>query len=107
MNDAFAANLQRIEFAIVMELVALTPEWWKHFTFEVTFSLDGRFEKYAHCVHSQDGPRDYIELSGEIYETTRQLGELFQENGKRWRRVVFQVDVEGPESVHYESAYEY
>jgi hypothetical protein len=96
-----------IDQAIVNELIALTPEWWKTALLEVTHSSEAGIEKMSHIISSPEGHRDIVTASDELFQATYNLATLFKKNGSIWKKATYRASIEKDGTWTYTVDFEY
>lgn len=107
MNGKLQDEEAAIDQEIVNELIALTPEWWRAATLEVTYSTDGGVLRLAHVISSPEGHREIVDLSGELFDATYRLGRLFEQHGRHWKSVLYCIQLEQDGSWKYTVDFRY
>ncbi|NPU93984.1 MAG: hypothetical protein HPY82_18900 [Gammaproteobacteria bacterium] len=69
------------------ELISLTPEHWNSFLLELVATKEG----VSHSIVSEEGHRDIVTPSMELFEHTRRLELLFKQYGCMWLKAKFHV----------------
>jgi hypothetical protein len=80
-----------LEQSIGSELLDTTPEHWKRIRLEVDYRQEGGVESYGHEISSPEGHGEPVAPSERLMELTRELGERFAREGRRFSRLVAEL----------------
>jgi hypothetical protein len=69
------------------ELIALTPESWKSAVLKLAEDPGG----VKHSIYSEDGRREVVAPSMELFEHTGELERLFRKYGRMWTVAYFRI----------------
>lgn len=80
-----------LEQSIAGELLDSTPEHWSRIRLEVDYWLEGGVENYGHEISSPQGHGEPVMPSERLMDLTRELGERFARQGRRFSRMVAEL----------------
>lgn len=60
-----------------------------------------------HTITNQDGHREFVIATEEIYSATFQLLQLFREYGRPWRKVIYTINQLANGDWNYKAKFEY
>jgi hypothetical protein len=95
-----------IDRAIVNEVVALTPEWWKSAILEVALTEENDIVKMRHAIYSSEND-DQVVASDELMQLTYELAELFRRYDAKWTKVKYNIVLQSDESWKYTVDFSY
>jgi hypothetical protein len=99
----FQEQQNRIYPLIGSELISLTPEHWRSAVLELKAVEDG----VSHSIFSEDGHRDIVTASMELFEQTRKLELLFQQYNCMWEEARFRVWLDEEQTWKFSVDYKY
>jgi len=103
-----AEQQEALYAAIGNELIALTPDSWQDILLEVVVNVSGSgILGMSHEITSPEGYRSPIMPSDELFDLTHKLLILFQEHGKAWKQIRFEVWQVPGESWRYKCDFTY
>ncbi len=85
------------------ELIALIPEHWESAVLELEMQEEG----LGHSIFSEDGHRDIVTPSTELFVPTRKLELLFEKFDCMWKKARFQIWIDGDGQWEFKVDYEY
>lgn len=102
-REAFLEAQSAIYPAIGQELIALTPETWRSAVLKMEANPDG----VAHTIYSEEGRREVIAPSMELFEETYKLETLFRKSGRMWTVAYFSIAQSSEGQWSFNVRYEY
>lgn len=85
------------------ELISLTPEHWGSAVLELKATENG----VSHSIFSEDGHRDIVTPSMELFEQTRKLELLFRQYSRMWEEARFRIWLDEEENWRFSVNYKY
>lgn len=85
------------------ELISLTPEHWESAILELKAAEDG----VLHSIFSEDGHRDIVTASMELFEQTYKLELLFRRYNCMWEEARFRIWLDEEKNWRFGVEYKY
>lgn len=85
------------------ELIAATPEHWNSAILE----LQDKGDTVSHSIFSDEGHRDIVSATMELFEHTRRLELLFKKYGAMFKSARFRVWLDESQEWQFNVQYEY
>lgn len=102
-QQAFLDAQSAIYPKIGSELIALTPESWK----SAVLKLEEDSSGVMHTIYSEEGHREVITPSMELFEHTWKLEQLFRKYGSIWAIAYFRITQSEDGQWRFNVSYEY
>ena len=99
----FQEQQSKIYPLIGRELISLTPEHWESAVLELKAGGNG----VSHSIFSEDGHRDIVTASMELFEHTRKLELLFQQYNCMWEEAHFRIWLNEEKNWEFSVDYKY
>jgi hypothetical protein len=99
----FQRQQNKIYPSIAQELISLTPEHWKSVVLELTAGDN----TVSHSIYSEDGNKDIIMPSMELFNYTYKLELLFRQFNCMWEKAFFRIRLDDTGQWKYQVDYEY
>jgi len=102
-QESLQEQQSQIYPALGNELISLTPEHWSSFALELKVTAEG----VEHAIVSEEGHRDIVTPSTELFGHTRRLELLFKEYGCMWEQARFRVYLSPENEWRFTMEYQY
>lgn len=98
-----------LDIEIVKLLLSIIPETWWSIRLDVDYVVDPDGEEaYPMAITNNEGERDLVMLPDELFLLVRQHSLVFQEHGKQWKKLAYNVTYdEQQKDWQYAIDYEY
>lgn len=99
----FQEQQNQIYPLIGRELISLTPEHWTSAVLELKAEENG----VSHSIFSEDGHRDIVTPSMELFKQTRRLELLFKQYNSMWKEARFRIWLDEEKNWKFSVDYKY
>lgn len=95
MTSSLQGEQQPVFERLAGALIEATPESWLEATLELTPKQHGSIVSLAHSIYSNEGRREIVEPTEELYSATHNLQLVSERYGDHWSSCIFRVFQEG------------